>query len=646
MTPNYLSLAINPGVVTASQTGFPVLIHLGAQSGLNHLDSRFVFDILGANSRKISVVTEDGTECPVEVQRWDTVNKEAKLWAKVSKLSPATRLTLYYDATRADNPMVGPTGSPAAEAVWDNNFVGVWHLEGPGPSYLDSTSRRHDGTGHGIITPASFGQVFRGQNTDYIEIPDSSDFSITTTNRFNISVWFSPQSLNMTASEPYVKWMGKGQSGQHEWQFVYYNANSSDPQKIAFYCYNPSGGLGAGDYSRGAIAVGQFIRVLAQAACSSPTVGNEWTWRNEVYNGLPENWQTYGLSYADGSAPIRIGIQWLGQYNGMNGTLAELRISNVQRSLDWEKISDSAEADSLFTVSAPVSPLSVQVSDLNAQLVSGATVILPDGPIRLDTASARYVLPQEGSHLLGGNNTVFEDLGGGAILVSNVNAEVGGFKLSGQCDPGFAVMVIATTKDVVANVHDIYADNPQSANLVVAYVVGSHKLSGSFKRLTTANPDGNGIALSGEGVGPVIDDLTIYRCPGFGAGVAPTRLPQDPEGNSWEQNFDLAEYHGAIYRRINVIKCESNGSWEDGFHTELAPSKQYYVLLDNIASNAGKKPDGIYSCGILAALGPSDSMLLSGNSGTGNRLGDIRVWDEVSQTYAAYSFPQETAADG
>ena len=285
-------------------------------------------------------------------------------------------------------------------------------------------------------------------------------------------------------------------------------------------------------------------------------------------------------------------------------------------------------------------PNTVLASDLNAQLTVGRTVALPDGPVKL---LGGYITPQAGSRLIGGVNTAL-DLGGYAIIVSNVSdVQVGGFKVTGLSDPGFAVIVIANTTDVSnIHLHDIYSDNKQVANLFLVYAANGHKVSGDCRRCMAANPDGNGFALSGEGTpAPIIEDWTFYRCKGLYSGVAPTRVYQ---GNGyWEQNFDLAEYHGAIYRRINVIKCLADTAWEDDFHMEAAPSKQYFVLLDNMASNSGQKPDGIYSCGILAALQRSqgDSVLMSGNSGANNRLGDIRVWDEVAQAYTAYSFPKE-----
>ena len=287
----------------------------------------------------------------------------------------------------------------------------------------------------------------------------------------------------------------------------------------------------------------------------------------------------------------------------------------------------------------PAAPTQVLASDLNAQLVAGRTVALPDGPCKL---VGGYVITQSGSGLIGGVDTVL-DLGGYAILIPDASdVKVDGFGLTGQCDPGFAIFVIASTTDVSnISLRDIYADSKLAANLFSVYAENGHKVSGDCRRCTAANPDGNGYSLSGAGSPAPTIEWTFYLCDGFGAGVAPTRLLQGD--GYWQQNLDLAEYHGGVYSRVNVIASKSNGSWEDGIHMEYAPLKTYFVLLDNDVRNSGQKPDGIYSCGILVAWSPShgDSILLSGNTGANNRLGDIRVWDEVAQAYTAYSFPQE-----
>lgn len=79
------------------------------------------------------------------------------------------------------------------------------------------------------MATASHNLVFDGQD-DYIEIPDSPDFSVATTGQISISAWIRPDVLTFPVSQStgYIHWMGKGESGQHEWVFRMYNLNTAD----------------------------------------------------------------------------------------------------------------------------------------------------------------------------------------------------------------------------------------------------------------------------------------------------------------------------------------------------------------------------------------------------------------------------------
>jgi len=71
--------------------------------------------------------------------------------------------------------------------------------------------------------------VFDGID-DYIEIPDSPDFSVATTGQLTVSAWIRPDVLTfpIAQSTGYVHWMGKGEPGQREWVFRMYNEQTKD----------------------------------------------------------------------------------------------------------------------------------------------------------------------------------------------------------------------------------------------------------------------------------------------------------------------------------------------------------------------------------------------------------------------------------
>ena len=59
---------------------------------------------------------------------------------------------------------------------------------------------------------------FNGIN-EYVEIPSSDVFSVSTSGELTVSAWLRPDVLNFARSEGsgYVHWMGKGEANRQEW---------------------------------------------------------------------------------------------------------------------------------------------------------------------------------------------------------------------------------------------------------------------------------------------------------------------------------------------------------------------------------------------------------------------------------------------
>lgn len=128
-----IKITLDHTKVSTDLTQFPVMLRLSASGGANAADMTRVFDELGANSLKLAVTQDDGlTEQYVEIEKWDEVGEEAILWvskaAWVISSTVDTVLYLYYDSTHADNSTyVGIIGSTPGKAVWDANFIEVFH---------------------------------------------------------------------------------------------------------------------------------------------------------------------------------------------------------------------------------------------------------------------------------------------------------------------------------------------------------------------------------------------------------------------------------------------------------------------------------------------------------------------------------------
>jgi hypothetical protein len=240
------------------------------------------------------------------------------------------------------------------DAVLAKNPVAYWRLgEAAGPNAVDETGNGHDGTYIGDPTFGQPGAIRGDSNTavqftgaDYVEIPDSTDFSqLTSTNGLTVEAWMRPDALAFpgesssgSTQNPYVHWLGKGVRSQEEWALRFYSSEPSQaaaarPNRISAYIWSPRGGEGAGAFFQEVIAVEVWIHVVA---CYEP--GDEDTCPPagvHIYlNGVQKQGPTqigtlycnpcFAIQPAHGSAPLRLGTRDLASF--LVGALDEVAI--------------------------------------------------------------------------------------------------------------------------------------------------------------------------------------------------------------------------------------------------------------------------------------------------------------------------------
>ncbi len=213
----------------------------------------------------------------------------------------------------------------------------------------------------------------------YVEIPDSPDFSLTTTGSLTVSAWIRPEVLIFpTAENGYVHWMGKGQSGQQEWVFRIYSQDNDvgRANRISFYVFNPQGGIGIGSYYQdpnNPVQAGVWIHVVG-AADSEKTyiyINGVFT-RSKVYAGE--------IQPQRGTAPLRIGTRDLKSY--FQGEIREVRIWN--RKLQDAEVqglygSDSVPQDGLVAEYVLIQDVAPDTTGQHEGIISGATWIPQTG---------------------------------------------------------------------------------------------------------------------------------------------------------------------------------------------------------------------------------------------------------------------------
>lgn len=148
---NRVELTIDHTKIDSILYDFPILIKVSSDSGITNTNITGVFDELESNDnrKKIAVTTNDGTtQCSVEIERWDHINNEAFLWAKIPEVSDSvdTSLYFYYDSTVSGNmSYIGDTTDLPAQDVWSNNYSFVAHLSTRYDSTTSGTQVSSDG---------------------------------------------------------------------------------------------------------------------------------------------------------------------------------------------------------------------------------------------------------------------------------------------------------------------------------------------------------------------------------------------------------------------------------------------------------------------------------------------------------------------
>lgn len=217
----------------------------------------------------------------------------------------------------------------------------------------------------------------------YVEVASIADYSIATTGALSVAAWIRPDTVNFSRWERtgYVHWLGKGDSGRHEWTFRMYNRDNTTehpprPNRISFYAFNPDGGLGVGSYFQDALDTGTWIFVAGVADSTRTYMHRDGRYRRcDTYRGpaagpCPIHFQPppnqdvqLEINPTAGSAPLRLGTRDLNSF--FEGGLSRVRI--------WNRVLSSDEISALYSADAAPSDGLVAAFLLNADTGTIAT---------------------------------------------------------------------------------------------------------------------------------------------------------------------------------------------------------------------------------------------------------------------------------
>lgn len=333
----YKPITVQDAYVDGNLTDFPLCVDITAESEIGGR--------CRADGHDLRFTLSDGsTELKYEREQFSVSGGVATGHLSVKTPSIAASggasIRCYYGKADASD------GEDAANAS-DANFIGIWRMSDAGPTVVDSKGNNN---GSGVNTP-TFGAM--GKIADAISFAKATSEYINFGSGINMAGW-----TGLTVSA----WVKYDSSGSDE-HTIFSNWKAAPNDKAAvLFRLNPS------DDSIEAYVVEEQNSQKGGSFADLTVSADSWhhvvmTW--DTTNGLKAycDGVASGTSYAssaalDASASLtseaarspHIGDDYL------NGTLDDLRVSNVARSLDWSKFEyrNAHEADNELTWGAEV----------------------------------------------------------------------------------------------------------------------------------------------------------------------------------------------------------------------------------------------------------------------------------------------------
>jgi len=313
----------NLGVTSENLVNFPVLVKLSS-SNIDYTKTQ-------NSGQDIRFTDTDGSDLAYEIESWDETGT-SWVWVKVPQIdinSSTDYIYLYYGNTSA-------TDHQQATSVWDSNYKGVWHLkESSGTNIADSSLSGNNCTKVSATDPNSAtgqfdgGQIFDGSN-DSISMgdPDSLDFG---TNSFTVSFWVK----NPLSGRAVTKMCYTGTDGE------------------------PSAGWGVSAVSSGVYhEIGDGSIVWTKTTDPYAFTSNTWYGITIVFDRTNNLLVSYvnGALLQSSSIPaygsitntraFLIGRRSCSSASYYNGSLDEVRVSQIIRSVAWIAANYKSESDS------------------------------------------------------------------------------------------------------------------------------------------------------------------------------------------------------------------------------------------------------------------------------------------------------------
>jgi len=317
---------------------FPIMIHLD-------YTCLAIFNELGSNNKRMSIVTPNKSECYVEIEDWDESVNEAWLWVKIPTVSSGTDfdLYLYYDNSHEDNvTYVSTVEEVPAQNVWDQNFIGVWHMNQEPTSDIgcikDSTSNSGCATVSGSmdynnLVDGKIGKSLNFSGDDYLIIPYSNVLDLDQYDSITIE-----GTINVIMGNTYFIWANQADSS--DFISLYVAVDGS----VWFRIYQQDSPYDQRSwYIASSIGEGWHYIAVVHTNNVDPMIYIDGVLMNvSLYDSSGDN-----IKHTTNDKDILIASNY-SEDSFTIGKQDELRISNIDRSASWIKVTYYSNWDQLI----------------------------------------------------------------------------------------------------------------------------------------------------------------------------------------------------------------------------------------------------------------------------------------------------------
>jgi hypothetical protein len=289
-----------------------------------------------------------------EIESYDPYTGTLNAWVRIPALSHTTDTTIYL---QYGNGTISASQENKS-GVWDSGYQMVLHLEEFTAPYKDSTSNAYSSTG-GTYPNSAAGKVGRGQSfdgtTQYIAYSPTQ--SPSPAGDITLETWI--KTTETGSKGIFGKWENDGTGNSHLSYVLTYQNNSQ-----------PSAFLNAIDGSLVPVDGGDPVNDgnWHHVAVSAPASGTIQMYIDGVPSGSAENSHTLLATTAD---RLLVGVGGLADPANyyMQGSLDEVRISNVVRTEDWiaAQYSNQNSPETFYSVGAE-SAVNVSITPLVSTL--------------------------------------------------------------------------------------------------------------------------------------------------------------------------------------------------------------------------------------------------------------------------------------